>query len=138
MFIYQYRDGPQYVHASRLCKEVGSLSWLFYLIVHNQWRNPLHRLLHYPVPKNGIQGFRGLRVTVSNYGGEARIYLENLINACGAEFTKTMRANNTHLITARDTSEKCKAAPEWGVAVVNHLWLEESYAKCEMKQINVK
>ncbi|KND90675.1 BRCT-containing protein 1 [Tolypocladium ophioglossoides CBS 100239] len=129
MFICQYRDGPQYIQASQSCKEVGSLSWLFSLIVHNQWRNPLHRLLHYPVPKNGIEGFRDLRITVSNYGGEARIYLENLIKACGAEFTKTMKADNTHLITARDTSEKCRAAPEWGVAVVNHLWIEESYAK---------
>ncbi|POR35195.1 BRCT domain-containing protein [Tolypocladium paradoxum] len=138
MFICQYRDGPQYVQASQSCKEVGSLSWLYHLIVHNQWRNPLHRLLHYPVPKNGIEGFKDLRITVSNYGGEARIYLENLIRACGAEFTKTMRADNTHLITARDTSEKCKAAPEWGVAVVNHLWIEESYAKCEMKPINIQ
>ncbi|KJZ76926.1 hypothetical protein HIM_03803 [Hirsutella minnesotensis 3608] len=137
MFICQYRDGPQYVQAAQSCKEIGSLAWLFYLVVHNHWRNPLHRLLHYPIPKNGIEGFQGLRITVSNYGGEARIYLENLIKACGAEFTKTMKSDNTHLITARDTSEKCKAAPEWGVAVVNHLWLEESYAKCEKKQINL-
>ncbi|KAJ6442086.1 BRCT domain-containing protein [Purpureocillium lavendulum] len=137
VFICQYRDGPQYVQASQSCKEVGSLSWLFYLIVHNEWRNPLHRLLHYPIPRDGIEGFKDLRITVSNYGGEARIYLENLIRACGAEFTKTMKQDNTHLITARNSSEKCKAAPEWGVAVVNHLWIEESYAKCEMRQINI-
>lgn len=138
MFICQYRDGPQYVQAAQLCKEVGNMSWLYYLIVHNQWTSPLRRLLHYPVPKEGIEGFKGLRITVSNYGGEARIYLENLIKACGAEFTKTMKADNTHLITARNSSEKCKAAPEWGVAVVNHLWIEESYAKCEEKAINIK
>lgn len=138
MFICQYRDGPQYIKAAQSCKEVGNMSWLYYLIVHNQWTSPLRRLLHYPVPKNGIEGFKGLRITVSNYGGEARIYLENLIKACGAEFTKTMKADNTHLITARNSSEKCKAAPEWGVAVVNHLWIEESYAKCEEKAINIK
>ncbi|RDA82796.1 hypothetical protein CP532_6283 [Ophiocordyceps camponoti-leonardi (nom. inval.)] len=137
MFIGQYRDGPQYVQASRSCKEVGSLSWLFYLIVRNQWRNPLHRLLHYPIPRDGIPGFKDLRITVSNYGGEARIYLENLIKASGAEFTKGMKPENTHLITARNTSDKCKAAPEWGIALVNHLWLEESYAKCEKKQVNL-
>ncbi|PHH61316.1 hypothetical protein CDD81_495 [Ophiocordyceps australis] len=87
--------------------------------------------------QKGIEGFENLRITVSNYGGEARTYLENLIRACGAEYTKTMRPENTHLVTARDTSDKCKAAPEWGVAVINHLWLEESYAKCEKKQINL-
>ncbi|KAK2590963.1 regulator of Ty1 Transposition [Conoideocrella luteorostrata] len=137
MFVCQFRDGPQYIHAAQSCKEVGSLSWLYSLIVDNQWQNPLHRLLHYPVPRDGIPGFKDLRITVSNYGGEARIYLENLIKACGAEFTKTMKADNTHLVTARDSSEKCKAAPEWGVAVINHLWIEESYAKCELKPINV-
>lgn len=137
MFICQYRDGPEYIHAAQSCKEVGSLSWLYALIVNNQWQNPLHRLLHYPIPRGGIPGFKDLKITVSNYGGEARIYLENLIKACGAEFTKTMKADNTHLITARDSSEKCKAAPEWGVAVVNHLWIEESYAKCGIKPINL-
>ncbi|KAF9763534.1 hypothetical protein IL306_003074 [Fusarium sp. DS 682] len=138
MFICQYREGPQYVQAAQSCKDVGNLGWLYWLIVHNEWTSPLRRLLHYPIPKNGIEGFKGLRITVSNYGGEARIYLENLIKASGAEFTKTMKADNTHLITARNSSEKCKAAPEWGIAVINHLWIEESYAKCEIKPINIK
>ncbi|KFA61983.1 hypothetical protein S40285_07593 [Stachybotrys chlorohalonatus IBT 40285] len=137
IFICQYRAGPQYVQAAQSCKEVGNLSWLYYLIVHNEWTSPLRRLLHYPVPKDGIEGFQNCRITVSNYGGEARIYLENLIKACGAEFTKTMKNDNTHLITARNSSEKCKAAPEWGIAVVNHLWIEECYAKCEMKPLNI-
>lgn len=136
--ICQYRDGEQYVRASQSCKEVGNLSWLYFLIAHNDWTSPLRRLLHYPVPKDGIPGFKDMRITVSNYGGEARIYLENLIKACGAEFTKTMKADNTHLITARNSSEKCKAAPEWGITVVNHLWIEESYAKCEIQPVNVK
>ncbi|KAF4449720.1 hypothetical protein F53441_7057 [Fusarium austroafricanum] len=138
MFICQYRDGPQYIQAAQSCKDVGNLAWLYWLIVHNEWTSPLRRLLHYPIPKNGIEGFKGLRITVSNYGGEARIYLENLIKASGAEFTKTMRQDNTHCITARDSSEKCLAAPEWGISVVNHLWIEESYAKCEMRPDNIK
>jgi hypothetical protein len=137
MYICQYRDGDEYIYAAQSCKEVGSLSWLYSLIVNNQWQNPLHRLLHYPVPRDGIPGFKDMRITLSNYGGEARIYLENLIKACGAEFTKTMKADNTHLITARDSGEKCKAAPEWGVVVCNHLWIEECYAKCELKPVNI-
>ncbi|OAA59491.1 DNA repair protein Rtt107 [Cordyceps fumosorosea ARSEF 2679] len=137
MYIGQYRDGEQYVRAAQSCKDVGNLSWLYYLIVQNSWTSSMRRLLHYPVPRDGIEGFRDLRITVSNYGGETRIYLENLVKACGAEFTKTMKADNTHLITARDSSPKVKAAPEWGVAVVNHLWIEESYAKCQMKPINI-
>ncbi|KAI8965073.1 BRCT-containing protein [Daldinia sp. FL1419] len=136
-FICQYREGPQYIRAAQNGKTVGNLSWLYHLITHNEWTSPLRRLLHYPVPRDGIPGFKGKKITVSNYGGEARIYLENLINATGAEYTKTMKADNTHLITARDNSEKCDAARDWNIEMVNHLWIEESYAKCEMQSITI-
>ncbi|OTB09609.1 hypothetical protein M426DRAFT_18242 [Hypoxylon sp. CI-4A] len=132
-FICQYRDGSDYVSASQKGKTVGNLSWLYWLITHNEWTSPLKRLLHYPIPRNGLDGFRDLRITVSNYGGEARIYLENLITACGATYTKTLKNDNNFLITAREKSEKCDAAKEWEIAIYNHLWIEESYAKCKMQ-----
>jgi len=135
MFICQYRDGEQYIRAAQMGKDIGSLAWLFYLITRDQWCNPLQRLLHYPVPKEGIPGFKGFRITLSNYGGEARTFLENLAIAAGATFTKTMKSDNTHLITARDNSEKCDAARDWNINMVNHLWLEESYGKCEVQSI---
>ncbi|KAI1777052.1 BRCT-containing protein [Hypoxylon cercidicola] len=137
-FICQYRDGPQYIRAAQAGKTVGNLSWLYYTITHNKWTDPLHRLLHYPVPRDGIPGFKGKKITVSNYGGEARIYLENLITATGAEYTKTMKAENTHLITARNNSEKWDAAVDWGIERLNHLWLEESYAKCEAQTVGLE
>ncbi|KAL7622305.1 regulator of Ty1 Transposition [Parahypoxylon ruwenzoriense] len=136
-FICQYRDGSQYVRASQAGKIVGNLSWLYHLITRNEWTSPLRRLLHYPIPRDGIPGFKDKLITVSNYGGEARIYLENLIRAAGAKFTKTMKNDNTHLITARDNSEKCEAALDWGIDKVNHLWIEESYAKCEIRSVTV-
>jgi len=135
MFICQYRDGDQYIRAAQGGKDVGNLAWLFYLITHNEWCSPLRRLLHYPVPRNGIPGFKDYKITLSNYGGEARIYLENLITAAGATFTKTMKAENTHLITARANSEKCEAAKDWNINMVNHLWIEESYARCEVQSL---
>ncbi|KAI0514931.1 BRCT domain-containing protein [Xylaria bambusicola] len=135
--VCRYRDTEEYVQASQLGKTVGNMSWLFYLIQNNTWSNPLHRLLHYPEPRNGIPGFNDMRISVSNYGGEARIYLENLIKATGATFTKTMKADNTHLVTARDNSEKCDAARDWNIHMVNHLWIEESYAKSEMQSVTV-
>lgn len=137
MFICQFRDGKEYVDASQLGKDVGNLSWLYHLITHNEWTSPMRRLLHYPIPRNGLPGFKDLRITVSNYGGEARIYLENLITAAGATYTKTMKSDNTHLITARDNSEKCEAARDWNINMINHLWIEESYAKCEMQSLTV-
>ncbi|KAF7860845.1 hypothetical protein EAF04_008363 [Stromatinia cepivora] len=136
IFVCNYREGRNYVIASRSpSTHVGNLSWLYYLIAHNTWTNPTRRLLHYPMPKGGLPGFEKYKITLSNYGGEARIYLENLVNAAGGEFTKSMKQDNTHLITARKASEKCNAAAEWNIDMVNHLWLEESYAKCEVQKL---
>ncbi|KAF2733199.1 hypothetical protein EJ04DRAFT_544288 [Polyplosphaeria fusca] len=131
VYVCNFRDGEDYVKASQARKDVGNLSWLYYLIAHDSWTNPMRRMLHYPRPKNGVPGFEGYKISISSYTGEARIYLENLIKASGAEFTKTFKQDNTHLITAHQHSEKCEAAQEWNVHVVNHLWLEESYAKCK-------
>jgi hypothetical protein len=131
MFICQYRDGDEYIRAAQNGKDVGNLAWLYHLMVYNEWTSPFRRLLHYPVPRNGIPGFKNMRISLSNYGGEARIYLENLITAAGATYTRTMKAENTHLITARMHSEKCEAAKDWNIEIVNHLWIEESYAACQ-------
>lgn len=134
-FVCQYRDGPEYIGAAQQGKDVGSLAWLYHVIFNNQWTNPLRRLLHYPVPRGGMEGFKGLRITVSNYGGEARMYLQNLLKAAGAEVTGNMKQDNTHLITARKAGDKCEAAQEWNLPVINHLWIEESYAKCELQAL---
>lgn len=136
MFICRYRDGFAYRMASRLNKEVGNLSWLYHLITYNAWTSPLRRMLHYPVSRDGIPGFENLKISLSNYMGEARIYLENLIAATGAVCTKTLKQDNTHLVTAHDNSEKCSAARDWGLHVVNHLWLEESYAKWKLQPVS--
>lgn len=131
-YICHYRDGEDYIKASQVGLEVGNLAWLYYLISHNKWTSPLRRLLHYPIPRNGLPGFKNFRISLSNYTGEARIYLENLVKATGAEYTKTMKQDNTHLLTAHTNSEKCTAAREWGINIVNHIWLEESYAQCRL------
>ncbi|KAG0160012.1 hypothetical protein PDIDSM_7539 [Penicillium digitatum] len=131
--ICRFREGFAYRTASRLNIDVGNLAWLYRLMTFNTYTSPLRRLLHYPVSRTGIRGFEGLKISLSNYVGEARIYLENLIAAAGAECTKTLKQENTHLITAHGTSEKCNAAKEWGLEVINHLWLEGSYAKWKLQ-----
>lgn len=137
IYIGHYRDSDDYIAASRAHKEVANLSWLYHVINENRYTNPLSRLLHYPIPRDGIPGFKHMRISISNYNGDARIYLENLIRYSGAEFTKTMKQDNTHLITAHTRSEKCEAAMEWNINVINHLWIEESYAKCAVQSLTV-
>ena len=136
IFVCQYRESLDYRIASRAGADVGNLSWLYYLINHNAWTSPMKRLLHYPVCRAGLPGFKHFRISLSNYNGEARVYLENLAKAAGGEFTKTMKEDNTHLITAHTMSEKCDAAKEWNINMVNHLWLEESYAKWQIQTIS--
>ena len=135
-FICHYRESLDYRIASKAKKDVGNLAWLYYLITHNKWTSPMRRLLHYPISKHGLPGFKHFRISVSNYNGEARVYLENLAKAAGSEFTKTMKDDNTHLITAHPKSEKCDAAKEWNIHVVNHIWLEESYAKWQVQSLS--
>lgn len=133
--ICAYRDGSDYLTASRANKQVANLAWFYNVIARNRWTNPLTKLLHYPIPRHGFPGFKGAKISLSNYSGGARTYLENLATAAGAEFTKTMKQDNTHLITAHKMSEKCDAAQEWNINIVNHIWLEESYAKCELQAL---
>ncbi|KAF9895426.1 hypothetical protein FE257_000332 [Aspergillus nanangensis] len=136
ILVCRYREGVAYRLASRLNKDVGNLSWLYHLMTYNTWTSPCRRLLHYPVSRTPIPGFRGLKISLSNYVGEARAYLENLVAATGAECTKTLRQENTHLVTAHGNSEKCEAAREWGMHVINHLWIEESYAKWKQQSVS--
>ena len=49
-------------------------------------------------------------MTVTNYQGEARAYLEKLIEACGAKFTRNMTTANTHLIAARSLPSQLQKA----------------------------
>ena len=133
IFICQYRDTRDYRIASRARQDVGNLAWLYHLFTHNKWTYPMRRLLHYPIAKDGLPGFSKFRISLSNYNGEARVYLENLAKAAGGDFTRTMKEDNTHLITAHLNSEKCTAAREWNVKIINHLWLEESYAKWQIQ-----
>lgn len=136
IFICHYRESQEYRIASRAGKDVGNLAWLYHLITHNAWTSPLRRLLHYPVAREGLPGFSMFRISLSNYNGEARVYLENLAIMAGGEFTKTMKEDNTHLITAHMVSDKCDAAKEWNIHMVNHLWLEESYAKWQVQTVS--
>ena len=135
IYICQYREGREYQTASSAGRDVGNLPWLYHLISHNSWTSPFKRLLHYPIARGGLPGFKKFRISLSNYNGEARIYLENLAKAAGCEFTKTMKQDNTHLITAHMVSEKCEAAKEWNINMINHLWLEESYAKWQIQSL---
>ncbi|KAK6531331.1 hypothetical protein TWF281_008142 [Arthrobotrys megalospora] len=135
VLVCPWRHGDDYIYASRKGIDVGNLTWLYWMTTRLEWVSPRKFLLHYPRAKIPIPGMDEMLISVSNYNGDARMYLENLIEAAGATFTRALKPDNTHLITARDHSDKVDAAREWNTHIVNHLWLEESYAKWEMQTL---
>ncbi|KAK9468932.1 BRCT domain-containing protein [Lipomyces arxii] len=137
VYIGYYRYGPEYVGACRNHLVVGNLTWLYWMVAHDKWSSPMSHLLHYPIPKWGLDEMTEYKICVSGYSGESRHYMEKLILACGAKYTKALRLDNTHLITAKPSGEKYEAARLWNQHIVNHLWLEESYAKWQVQTVTL-
>lgn len=140
VLICQYRDDEEYT-AMALAKPrriiIGTLQWLYSVVLTGQWTLPLQlNLLHYPVPRGPLPGFEGLKICITNYTGEARLYLARLIAIMGGIFTKTLTKENDYLVAAKPVGKKYEAATfKWalgGIKVVNHLWLETCFSQWQV------
>ncbi|KSA00553.1 uncharacterized protein AC631_03694 [Debaryomyces fabryi] len=141
IYIGQYRAGEPYISS---CKSnriiVGNLQWLYSIIVTNKWKLPINsNLLHYPIPPTPIPEFQKLKISVTNYSGDARFYLSKLITILGGTFTKTLTRDNDFLVAAKPEGKKYEAANvKWksedgnNIKIVNHLWLEECFANWKL------
>lgn len=148
VYIGKYRDGDEFIKSSKSNHiRVGTLQWLYYIIINRVWVEPLESLLlHYPIPKHPLPGFENFKISITNYSGDARQYLSSLITILGGTFTKTLTKDNQFLIAAKPTGKKYDTAKtKWTKAnepiikVVNCRWLEECFSKWEVmdpKQIN--
>lgn len=135
IYVGKYRDGEEYLRACCKGKVVGSLSWLIDVIAEGKYSSPLKKLFHYPAARTGLPEMKDMVISITNYTGDSRKYLQALIEGLGARFTRQLRDDNTHLITARPVGAKYAAAKSWNINTVNHLWLEETYASWEVKSI---
>lgn len=140
VLICQYRDGEEYT-AVALAKPrrviIGTLQWLYSVVLTGEWTLPLQlNLLHYPVPRGPLPGFEGFKICITNYTGEARLYLARLIAIMGGVFTKTLTKENDYLVAAKPLGKKYEAATfKWalaGIKVVNHLWLETCFSQWQV------
>ncbi|KAJ1720605.1 regulator of Ty1 Transposition [Coemansia erecta] len=128
----QHRSGYEYAKASRLGKLVGTLVWLYQVLMSGALTPPTQRLLHYPVPVVAVEGMDRAVISVSGYTGVARQFLRTLILAMGARYTPHLSRENTHLITASCSGRKYAAAVRGGIDVVNHLWIEQCFQRWRM------
>lgn len=137
IYLGKWRGGDDYITACNKGLIVGNLTWLYYMAFHNIWCSPLDHLLHYPLPPKPLKGMEGAVISVTNYIGEARQNLEELITALGAKYERNLTMSyNTHLICAYPEGRKYDAAKEWNLDIVNHLWLEECFALWSMQPIS--
>ena len=94
----------------------------------------LLRLVFTPFPRqqmgnargNGSESDERKIICVSGYVGLWRTYLKELIKRTGAEQANSLTRKCTHLISFASNTQKHVKALEWGVKVVNHLWLHDS------------
>ncbi|KAI5952018.1 ESC4 [Candida jiufengensis] len=137
IYLGKYRNGDAYIK-SKLNKRIiiGNLQWFYSILVTKNWTLPLNsNILYYPIPMHPIEYFKNIKISITNYSGDARNYLSKLITLMGATFTKTLTKDNHYLICAKPEGKKYEAAlnkwvdsngnPE--VQIVNHLWLEDCF-----------
>lgn len=128
VYLGKWREGENYITASRRKIIIGNITWLYWVLIHQHFEKPTH-LLHYPEVKGGLAAMKDCNICVTNYTGDARAYLVSLVHSLGANYSgKLIEHHTTHLITAYESGQKYEAAKKWGIPVVNHLWLEDSYA----------
>ncbi|ANB16031.1 Rtt107p [Sugiyamaella lignohabitans] len=138
VYVGKYRYGEAYIQASRRSScTVGNLDWVYWMVSHHKWNSPLRMLLHYPLGRDGVPGMKNCLISLTNFTGPARRFIERLIVASGASYSSSLKMECTHLITARPSGRKYEAAREWNIHVVNHLWLEESYSLWEMQSVAI-
>lgn len=129
VLITRYRDGAVFARALEQGKVIGTLPWIFHVDQMERYCAPTDQLLHFPVPSWPIEGFPELRISITNYSGPSRDYLKKLVEVTGANFTATLSASNTHVIAASLSGKKTDKARAWGIAIVNHIWLEDCFLR---------
>lgn len=126
--VARYRGQLEVRCALEQHRPVGTLAWLVKVLATGQMSAPRDRLLHFPFPREPVAGFPSLTITLTNYTGQARTYLKELIAKMGGVFTPEMTPANSVCVALELRGEKVAKAREWNIPVVNHLWLESCFA----------
>lgn len=124
-------------------KIIGNLDWLVYVLFQPGSTttkrtppsqdsvvlpSPMDRLLHHPWPRYSAGGFPSHILTISSYSGAARESLKRMIEYLGGKFEGNMtKHRTTHVVSYAESGDKVKHARQWGIPVVNHRWVEDSF-----------
>lgn len=145
IYIGKYRNGISFVRSAKSRRIItANMQWLYSVLACGVWILPKnYNLLHYPIPREPLPEFRNLKISITNYSGDARIYLTKLITILGGTYTKTLSGENNVLIASKSLGKKYEAAKfKWrekkslDIKIVNSLWLEECFAYWKLMDFN--
>lgn len=105
-------------------KRVVSAFWLNDCLMQKKMVPPW-QALHLPLSFNSEKPGFNQRISVTNFDGEERVRLKQMIQAIGAKYTGYMTHHNSALICKKSGGMKFEKAKEWRIAVVNVQWLSD-------------
>ncbi|XP_035826554.1 PAX-interacting protein 1 [Aplysia californica] len=105
-------------------KRVVSAFWLNDCLMQKKM-SPPWQALHLPLSFNSEKPGFNQMISVTNFDGEERMRLKQMINAIGAKYTGYMTHHNSALICKKPGGMKFEKAKEWRIAVVNVQWLSD-------------
>ncbi|KAF8335877.1 uncharacterized protein EI90DRAFT_3287772 [Cantharellus anzutake] len=129
VLIVPHADGPHFEMAETNGEKlIGTLAWLFHVHGTGRFTSPHDHLLHMPRPIGSIPGFKGKRISLTNYAGHSREFLKELIVRVGADFSGELKHRECDILIAATTfGKKVERAMQWTIPVVNHTWLEDCF-----------
>ncbi|RUS89229.1 hypothetical protein EGW08_003039 [Elysia chlorotica] len=105
-------------------KRIVSAFWLNDCLMQKKMVPPW-QALHLPLSFNSEKPGFNQRISVTNFDGEERERLKQMIQAIGAKYTGYMTHHNSALICKKSGGMKFEKAKEWRIAVVNVQWLSD-------------
>ncbi|XP_063398435.1 PAX-interacting protein 1-like isoform X2 [Mytilus trossulus] len=105
-------------------RRVVTAYWLNDVLVKKKMMPPW-QALHLPLIYGENKPCSNQVLCMTNFEGEERIRIKQMINAIGARYTGHMTHGNTALICRKPEGEKYEKAKEWKLAVVNVHWLTD-------------
>lgn len=115
--------------------EQRTFDYFFSLLFHKSDTLPFDSLLYHPVNTKPVAGMSETLIATTNYTGDSRIYIEELVLRMGGKFSKTMKSANTHLVASKSVGKKFEFANTWNVKIVNHMWVEDSFVNWELMDV---
>lgn len=105
-------------------RRVVTAFWLNDVLVKKKMLPP-YQALHLPIIYGENKPCSNQLLCVTNFDGDERLRVKQMIHAIGAKYTGYMTHGNSAIICGRPNGTKYDKASEWKIPVVNVQWLSD-------------